>query len=133
MLFTDSTEGGPDGETIDGLDLIPGRVDRLPNKTVKVPHIGWNELTIESEHPLVEGVTEGEYAYFVHSFASAVDSHTVASCDYGFKFAAIAANDAGNVMGTQFHPEKSGDAGLKIIRNFVNYAEKHHHAVHRGA
>ena len=122
LMFTESTEGAVDGETIDGLDLIPGRVERLPNEDVKVPQMGWNELTIQSDHPLVDGIADGDYVYFVHSYASAVAGHTVASCDYGFDFAAIAANDAGNVMGTQFHPEKSGETGLRLLRNFVEYA-----------
>ncbi|MEY7849996.1 imidazole glycerol phosphate synthase subunit HisH [Natrarchaeobius sp. A-rgal3] len=137
LLFTESTEGAPDGETIDGLDLIPGRVERLPHDDVKVPHMGWNQLAIERDHPIVAGVDSGgpkvqradddeAYVYFVHSYGSAIDSHTVASCEYGFEFAAIAANEAGNVMGTQFHPEKSGPLGLRILENFVAYAETHH-------
>ena len=125
LMFTESTEGVPDGETIPGLDLIPGRVERLPNDGVNVPHMGWNELTIDRNHPLVDGVSDGEYAYFVHSYASTVADHTIASCDYGFDFAAIAANEAGNVMGTQFHPEKSGETGLQILRNFVSIAEEY--------
>lgn len=123
LMFTESTEGVPEGETIDGLDLIPGRVERIPHTDVKVPHMGWNELTIERDHPVVDGINDGEYVYFVHSYGSTVDAHTVASCDYGFNFAAIATNEAGNVMGTQFHPEKSGEAGLQILQNFVEYAE----------
>ncbi len=125
LMFTESTEGGPDGETIDGLDLIPGRVDRLPSERVKVPHMGWNELSIEREHPIVAGVGEGDYAYFVHSYRSDVADHTVASCTYGGGFAAVAANESGNVMGTQFHPEKSGETGLRILGNFVAYAQDH--------
>jgi imidazole glycerol-phosphate synthase subunit HisH len=124
LLFTESTEGAPNGETIDGLDLIPGRVERLPAGDVKVPHMGWNELTIERDHPLVDGIDDGDYAYFVHSYGSAVADHTVASCDYGFDFAAVAANERGNVVGTQFHPEKSGETGLKLLRNFVRYATR---------
>ena len=122
LLFTESTEGVPEGETIEGLDLISGRVERLPSREVNVPHMGWNELTIERDHPIVEGIENGDYAYFVHSYASEVAGHTVASCDYGFDFAAIATNKEGNVMGTQFHPEKSGETGLQILRNFVQYA-----------
>ncbi|WP_336359573.1 imidazole glycerol phosphate synthase subunit HisH [Haladaptatus sp. ZSTT2] len=125
LMFTESTEGAPDGETIDGLDLIPGRVERLPSDEVKVPHMGWNELTVERDHPLVSGIENGDYAYFVHSYCSAVAAHTVASCDYGFDFAAIAANEAGNVMGTQFHPEKSGETGLTVLKNFVDYAAQY--------
>ncbi|MFC4439655.1 MULTISPECIES: imidazole glycerol phosphate synthase subunit HisH [Natrialbaceae] len=126
LMFTESSEGVPDGETTEGLDLVPGRVERLPHTDVKVPHMGWNQLTIEREHPIVEGIEDGEYVYFVHSYGSAVDAHTVASCDYGFDFAAIATNETGNVMGTQFHPEKSGPLGLRILRNFVEYAEAYH-------
>jgi len=124
LMFTESTEGAPDGETIDGLDLIPGLVERLPSDDVKVPHMGWNELAVERDHPLVDGIEDGEYAYFVHSFGSDVAEHTLAACDYGFDFAAIAANETGNVMGTQFHPEKSGELGLRLLRNFVDYARK---------
>jgi len=125
LLFTESTEGMPEGETIDGLDLIPGTVERLPSDDVNVPHMGWNELTIEREHPIVNGIHDGDYAYFVHSYGTAVADHTVTSCDYGFDFAAVAANEAGNVMGTQFHPEKSGETGLRILQNFVTYAEQY--------
>jgi glutamine amidotransferase len=125
LMFTESTEGAPDGETIPGLDLIPGRVKRLPSDAVKVPHMGWNELTVEREHPLVDGIADGDYAYFVHSYGSDVAAHTVASCDYGFDFAAVAATEAGNVMGTQFHPEKSGETGLQILENFVDYAREY--------
>ena len=123
LMFAESTEGAPEGETIDGLDLIPGRVERLPSDEVKVPHMGWNELTVERDHPIVTGIDDGDYAYFVHSYGSSVADHTVASCDYGFDFAAIAATERGNVMGTQFHPEKSGDTGLRVLRNFVAFAE----------
>ena len=124
-MFTESTEGAPEGETIDGLDLIPGRVKRLPSDDVKVPHMGWNELARERDHPLVDGLSDGAYAYFVHSYGSTVADHTVAACDYGFDFAAIATNESGNVMGTQFHPEKSGETGLRVLENFVTYATQY--------
>lgn len=126
LLFTESTEGVPEGEVIEGLDLIPGRVERLPSDEVNVPHMGWNELTIERDHPIAEGIEDGDYAYFVHSYASEVANHTVVSCDYGFDFASIATNEKGNIMGTQFHPEKSGETGLYILRNFVQYARTYH-------
>lgn len=125
LMFTESTEGAPEGETIGGLDLIPGRVERLPSDAVNVPHMGWNGLSIEREHPLAAGIDEGDYAYFVHSYGSTVAGHTVASCDYGFPLAAMAANEAGNVMGTQFHPERSGETGLRVLENFVDYAEQY--------
>jgi glutamine amidotransferase len=122
LMYTESTEGA-DGGTIDGLDLLSGRVRRLPAE-VTVPHMGWDELVVEREHPLVDGIADGDYAYFVHSFASAADGQAVASCDYGFEFAAVAATPAGNVMGTQFHPEKSGETGLRLLANFVEYARR---------
>jgi len=107
-------------ETVAGLDLIEGRVQRLP-ADVKVPHMGWNTLSVRREHPLVEGI-DGQYAYFVHSYCSAADGRTLASCDYGIEFAAVEADAGGNVLGTQFHPEKSGETGLRVLRNFVDFA-----------
>ncbi|MDB9234732.1 imidazole glycerol phosphate synthase subunit HisH [Halorubrum ezzemoulense] len=122
MLLTTSDEADHEGEgEVTGLDLISGtnvrfEVDR------KVPHMGWNELEVEREHPLVEGV-DGEYAYFVHSYYAEPDDAdaVVATADYGVDFPAVVANEAGNVFGTQFHPEKSGETGLTILRNFVDY------------
>ena len=107
-----------------GLDEWPGTVG--PLQADVVPHMGWNELSVEREHPLVEGV-DSEYAYFVHSYyAEPEDADTiVATTDYEIEFPAIVANEAGNVFGTQFHPEKSGETGLQILRNFVGIcAEK---------
>ena len=120
LMYSESTEGA-DGGTIDGLDLLSGRVRRLPAE-MTMPHMGWNELAVERDHPIVEGIDDGDYAYFVHSYAAAADRQAVASCDYGFDFAAVAASEAGNVMGTQFHPEKSGETGLRLLANFVKYA-----------
>ncbi len=120
MLLTSSEEAvyAGEGET-QGLDLIPGTNLRFP-ETVKVPQMGWNQLSVQREHPLVEGVN-GEYAYFVHSYYAEPENEaaTVATTDYGIEFPSIIANEAGNVFGTQFHPEKSGETGLKILRNFV--------------
>ncbi|MFC7232679.1 imidazole glycerol phosphate synthase subunit HisH [Saliphagus sp. GCM10025308] len=120
MLLTSSEEGETDGESaVTGLDLIPGTNVRFAEGQ-KIPHMGWNELAVEREHPLVEGV-DGRYAYFVHSYYAVPDdeSATVATTDYERPFPSIVANEAGNVFGTQFHPEKSGETGLQILRNFV--------------
>ena len=122
MLLTTSEEADHEGEgEVTGLDLVPGtnvrfEVDR------KVPHMGWNELEVERGHPIVDGV-DGEHAYFVHSYYAAPDDAdaVVATADYGVDFPAVVANEAGNVFGTQFHPEKSGETGLTILRNFVDY------------
>jgi glutamine amidotransferase len=121
MLLTTSEEADHAGEgDAEGLDLIPGTNLRFPD-SVKVPQMGWNELDVQRDHPLVEGI-DGAYAYFVHSYYADPDddSAVVATTDYGLDFPSIVANDAGNVFGTQFHPEKSGETGLQILRNFVD-------------
>ncbi|ACV11947.1 imidazole glycerol phosphate synthase, glutamine amidotransferase subunit [Halorhabdus utahensis DSM 12940] len=122
MLLTTSEEAEHAGEgDVEGLDLIPGTNLRFDGDR-KVPHMGWNELAVERDHPLLAGV-DGEYAYFVHSYYAEPDdtAATAASTEYGERFASVVANEAGNVMGTQFHPEKSGETGLRILENFVAY------------
>jgi glutamine amidotransferase len=89
-----------------------------PFRTQGAPH-GWNSIQIIQDHPLFEGIPNGSYVYFVHSYYVDTAEDTLAACEYGRTFAAAVVNDAGNVMGTQFHPEKSGDIGLKMLRNFV--------------
>ncbi|NHN46775.1 imidazole glycerol phosphate synthase subunit HisH [Halostella sp. JP-L12] len=120
MLLTSSEEAERAGQgDVQGLDLIPGRNVRFAQGQ-KVPHMGWNELTVERDHPLVDGVN-GEYAYFVHSYYAEPDDDdaVVTTTDYETSFPSIVSNEAGNVFGTQFHPEKSGETGLQILRNFV--------------
>lgn len=120
MLLTTSEEADRAGDSeVSGLDLIPGRNVRFAGD-LKVPHMGWNELAVERDHPLVEGV-DGEYAYFVHSYYAEPENENavVARTDYGTDFPSIVANESGTVFGTQFHPEKSGETGLRILRNFV--------------
>jgi len=138
MLLTTSEEAEREGQgDVEGLDLVPGRNVRFRGD-LKVPHMGWNELDTQRDHPLVEGVdsvtsktpradgaggsVDGEYAYFVHSYYAEPDDEAavVATTDYGTTFASIVANERGNVFGTQFHPEKSGETGLRILRNFVD-------------
>ncbi|PSQ61114.1 MAG: imidazole glycerol phosphate synthase subunit HisH [Halobacteriales archaeon SW_9_67_25] len=121
MLLTTSEEADHEGEgDAEGLDLVPGTNLRFPDD-VKVPQMGWNDLSVERDHPLVEGV-DGEYAYFVHSYYADPEDEdaAVATTDYGATFPSVVANGAGNVFGTQFHPEKSGETGLRILRNFVD-------------
>lgn len=116
MLASESEEGGLHR----GIDIIPGRVTRFPASELKVPHMGWNSLTIKRNIPLLEGIKNGSYVYFVHSYH--VDTgaeYEIAVCEYGLEFPAIITNITGNVIGTQFHPEKSGDTGLRMLRNFV--------------
>ncbi|MGM0398446.1 MAG: imidazole glycerol phosphate synthase subunit HisH [Halobacteriota archaeon] len=121
MLLTSSEEAEREGQgDVQGLDLVPGRNVRFTGDQ-KVPHMGWNDLSVERAHPLVEGV-DGGYAYFVHSYFAEPDDPTavVATTEYGVEFPAVVANEAGNVFGTQFHPEKSGETGLRVLQNFVD-------------
>jgi glutamine amidotransferase len=122
MLLTTSEEAEHAGEgDVEGLDFVPGRNVRF-DQGQKVPHMGWNQLSVTRDHPLVEGV-DGEYAYFVHSYYAVPDdeSAVVATSDYGVEFPAVVADEDGTVFGTQFHPEKSGETGLRILRNFVEF------------
>ena len=117
MLFEKSFEYGEH----EGLSLIPGRVvpmaDRLP-AGLKVPHIGWNGLDIRRPHPLLAGVKDGECVYFVHSYyAEGCGDALIAETEYGIPLTAAVAK--GNVMGCQFHPEKSGRVGLSILSAFA--------------
>jgi len=121
MLLSTSEEADHAGEgSAEGLDLIPGTNRRFPD-SVKVPQMGWNRLTVERDHPLVADVDD-EYAYFVHSYYADPDDEAavVATTDYGGSFPSVIADDSGTVFGTQFHPEKSGETGLRILRNFVD-------------
>jgi glutamine amidotransferase len=109
-------EGSEEGDT-ECLGLLPGRVRRLPaSPGVRVPHMGWNRLQSTSEHPLAAGLDQ-QWVYFVHSYAAAVSTRTIASCSHGPAFAAMDAQ--GRVMGAQFHPERSSAAGARLLHNFL--------------
>jgi imidazole glycerol-phosphate synthase subunit HisH len=116
LLFESSDEG----HGADGLALLQGRVVHVPaTDGLKVPHMGWNTITTIRESGLLEGIASGSYMYFVHSYVAVPElDDTVAVVEYGGVLAAAA--ERGNVMGTQFHPEKSGDAGLRVYSNFVS-------------
>ena len=112
LLFERSDEG--DTEC---LGLLPGRVHRLPpSPGIRVPHMGWNRLQADPSHPLVSALDRA-WVYFVHSFAASPSSNTIASCTHGSAFEAITARD--RVMGVQFHPERSGGAGARLLQNFL--------------
>jgi imidazole glycerol-phosphate synthase subunit HisH len=115
VLFESSDEFG--GDT--GLGIFAGHVRRF-TAAPRVPHMGWNDLRIDAEHPFVTGLHGGEFAYFLHSFRVADSDATVASADYGGRFAAIVARE--NVMATQFHPEKSQRTGAVLLDNFLAIA-----------
>lgn len=114
MLFDYSTEFG----RTEGLGLIPGHVDRIPCQGLKLPHIGWNELKICQPSPILEGTRDGDFVYFVHSFAAFCgERYLLASTDYGCTVPALVGS--GTVFGAQFHPEKSGGVGLRMLQNFA--------------
>ena len=115
QLLFEASEEGPVG---DGVGVLPGKVRRLTGP-VKIPHIGWDEVAIRPGSRLFAGLKDGTRFYFVHSYAPEPDGEAVAAvCDYGGRFAA--AVEHGNLFGTQFHPEKSGAAGMTLLANFVD-------------
>jgi imidazole glycerol-phosphate synthase subunit HisH len=114
-------QGSDEAPELDGLAAMAGRCFRLP-PPLKVPHVGWNSLDIVRRSPLLEGIANGTQVYFTHSFAAPVTSDTIASTTHGEAFAAAVQRD--NVCGVQFHPEKSGDAGLRVLANFVAMATR---------
>ncbi len=119
ILFEESTEGG----RTQGLSLIKGKVVKLPD-SVKVPHIGWNTIEIKKRNPLLNDVAEGAYFYFVHSYYAIPEDEEVivATTKYGVEFPSVICN--GNIFATQFHPEKSGEVGLRVLRNFVRVVKE---------
>ncbi len=118
MLFDHSEEGN-----VDGMGIFKGTVRRFPaDPSLKVPQIGWNSIDIVKAHPLLEGIRNGAHVYFVHSYYVDADERkdVVTRTVYGVAFDSAAAR--GSVLATQFHPEKSGEVGLRIIRNFGAWA-----------
>ena len=81
--------------------------------------MGWNSLSVVNAHPILKGIPDDPYVYFVHSYRAEISDNTVAASDYGGEFTAIVASEKLNIVGTQFHPEKSGDIGLRILKNFA--------------
>ena len=102
------------------LGLLPGRVRKLHAAPgIRVPHMGWNTLQRRRAGSLVEGIADGDHAYFVHSYAAAVDDDCLCSSEHGQRFAAVV--QRGNVAGAQFHPERSGAVGARLLKNFIEY------------
>ena len=114
QLLLESSEEG----SIPCLSVVPGRVKRFPN-SVKTPHMGWNEVNFERDHPVLEGVESGSYFYFVHSYYAAPEDQSLVlgTTDYASPFCSVIARD--NLVATQFHPEKSGALGLRLYENFL--------------
>ncbi|WP_342058409.1 imidazole glycerol phosphate synthase subunit HisH [Aeromonas sp. OTU364] len=111
-----STDGG-EGGLIDCLGIVPGRIRLMEVGDLRLPHMGWNQIEHDETHPLLKGIPSGSYFYFVHSYALEVTEATLASCDYGQPFTAIVGRD--NFFGAQFHPERSGAAGARLLQNFL--------------
>jgi imidazole glycerol-phosphate synthase subunit HisH len=119
QLLFEASEEGPVG---DGVGVVPGKIRRLTGP-VKIPHIGWDEVAVRPGSRLFAGLGDRTRFYFVHSYAPEPDGDAVAAvCDYGGRFAA--AVEHGNLFGTQFHPEKSGRAGLALLANFVTQVRR---------
>jgi glutamine amidotransferase len=119
LLFTRSSEGG----SVKGLDFISGEVVKLPD-SVKTPQMGWNTISFARSHPLLDGVKDGSYVYFVHSYypQPADPDVIVTTTEYGVRFASMVAK--GNLFATQFHPEKSSKTGLTMLKNFVRIVKR---------
>lgn len=113
LLYERSEEGDATG-----LGILPGAVTALPvSASYLSPHMGWSRLSVNRAHPMLDGVESGAYLYFVHSYACPITDDAVAIAEYGRSFAAVSAR--GNVIGCQFHPERSGAVGARVLANFV--------------
>ena len=113
LLFESSEE-----DDVACLGILPGRVRRFaPAPERPIPHMGWNQITRKRESPLLDGVPDDSYFYFVHSYAADVSDDTIATTDYGRLFTAVAGRD--NFYAAQFHPERSGPLGARILENFL--------------
>ena len=115
-------EGSEESPELKGLGLLSGtchrlRSDNAESQVIKVPHVGWNGLDRLSNAPIIEGVADGAQVYFTHSYVAPVTTDTSAATTHGERFASVV--QRGQISGVQFHPEKSGDVGLRILRNFM--------------
>jgi imidazole glycerol phosphate synthase glutamine amidotransferase subunit len=113
-------ESSDEAPNFKGLGVLPGRVRALPS-TVKLPHMGWNRIRLLKDSPLLRGIAPDSHFYFAHTFAASFPSEAVAAtCSHGAEF--VATIERRNVFAVQFHPEKSGDAGSRLLRNFLSLA-----------
>lgn len=120
LLFEESEEMGRHV----GLGLLPGKVIRFPQSALPVPHMGWNQIEPERDHPLLKNIEPGDFAYFAHSYHAepANPADIIARTDYGLRYPSIVGR--ANVCAIQFHPEKSQQVGLQILKNFVEFARQ---------
>lgn len=113
-------EGSDESPDLPGLGLLNGRCYRLPANGIKIPHVGWNSLDFQHQNTIVDSVDDHAQVYFTHSYVAPVTGDTVAVTTHGEAFASVV--QRGHVAGVQFHPEKSGDVGLQVLRNFLSMA-----------
>lgn len=113
LLFDTSEEGNTEG-----LGLIPGRLKRFDESINKVPHMGWNEVSFPDSHPLLKDIPDQSFFYFVHSYYAPLTTDTIATCSYQLPFSAVVHRQ--NFYGVQFHPEKSGEMGARLLKNFAD-------------
>ena len=114
-------EGSDEAPDAPGLSIFAGRCHKIDNhEGLKIPHVGWNNIDIIREASIVRDVVAGSQVYFTHSYVAPITAQTVASTEHGEKFASIVQRE--NVTGVQFHPEKSGEVGLRVLRNFLELA-----------
>ena len=115
LLFSESEES----PNVKGLDIFKGRIVKIPDRGLKIPHIGWNSLTLKKESKILSGLGDEPYVYFVHSYYLEAEDKGVisAAAEYGEELSVAIERE--NIFATQFHPEKSGKTGLKILKNFI--------------
>jgi glutamine amidotransferase len=114
-------EGSDEAPDLPGLGLLSGQCRRLASsEAIKIPHVGWNTLSVQRDASILEGVADQSQVYFTHSYVAPLTSETVAIAEHGEPFSAVV--QRANIAGVQFHPEKSGEVGLRILRNFVQLA-----------
>ena len=114
-------EGSDEAPDLPGLGLLSGQCRRLASsEAIKIPHVGWNTLSVQRDASILEGVADQSQVYFTHSYVAPLTSETVAMAEHGEPFSAVV--QRANIAGVQFHPEKSGEVGLRILRNFVQLA-----------
>jgi imidazole glycerol-phosphate synthase subunit HisH len=114
-------EGSDEAPDLPGLGLLSGQCRRLASsEAIKIPHVGWNTLSLQRDASILEGVADQSQVYFTHSYVAPLTSETVAMAEHGEPFSAVV--QRANIAGVQFHPEKSGEVGLQILRNFIQLA-----------
>lgn len=112
LLTSFSTEGD-----VSCMNCIPARVGSLQSMGLRLPHMGWNTISGQADHPLFRGIPENDYFYFVHSYGVEISDDTIAKCEYGKPFSAAISHK--NFLGVQFHPERSGKSGSRVLMNFL--------------